>query len=229
MFKLSLKSALARKGRLLLTSLAVIAGCAFLSGVFVFSDTIRGTFDKLFANAYENTDAFVRSSNVIEADFGEESRDRVDDSLIPTIAATPGVSEAVGDVQSFARVSTLDGTEIGTDGPPKYGGVFTDSAASPWDLAEGTVPVGPEQVVIDRSSAKQGDIALGRSGRRHRRQRRTPLHRRRASRRSPTRTPPAARPGHCSTCRLHRSSWSESRARSTPSWSAATGRSPTRS
>jgi putative ABC transport system permease protein len=161
MFKLSLKSALARKGRLLLTSLAVIAGCAFLSGVFVFSDTIRGTFDKLFANAYENTDAYVRSSNVIEADFGEESRDRVDDSLIPTITATPGVSEAVGDVQSFARVSTLDGTEIGTDGPPKYGGVFTDSAASPWDLAEGTVPTGPDQVVIDRSSAKQGDIAVG--------------------------------------------------------------------
>ena len=50
--------------------------CAFLSGVFVFSDTIRGTFDKLFANAYENTDAFVRSSNEIEADFGDDSRDR---------------------------------------------------------------------------------------------------------------------------------------------------------
>ena len=80
MFRISLKSTLARKGRLLLTSLAVIAGCAFLSGVFVFSDTIRGSFDRLFANAYENTDAFVRSSNVIEADFGAESRDRIPDS-----------------------------------------------------------------------------------------------------------------------------------------------------
>ncbi len=51
MFKISLKSALARKGRLLLTSLAVIAGCAFLSGVFVFSDTIRGTFDARMVKA----------------------------------------------------------------------------------------------------------------------------------------------------------------------------------
>jgi putative ABC transport system permease protein len=75
-FRIALKSALAHKGRLLLTSLAIIAGCAFLSGVFVFSDTIRGSFDRLFADAYENTDAFVRTSNVIEGDAGEESRDR---------------------------------------------------------------------------------------------------------------------------------------------------------
>ena len=76
MFRVAFKSALARKGRLVLTSLAVIAGCAFLSGVFVFSDTIKGSFDRLFADAYEDTDAFVRSSNVIEGDFGSESRDR---------------------------------------------------------------------------------------------------------------------------------------------------------
>ena len=69
MFRVAFKSALARKGRLVLTSLAVIAGCAFLSGVFVFSDTIKGSFDRLFADAYEDTDAFVRSSNVIEGDF----------------------------------------------------------------------------------------------------------------------------------------------------------------
>jgi hypothetical protein len=212
----------------LLTSIAVIAGCAFLSGVFVFSDTIRGSFDTLFANAYANTDAFVRSSNVIEGDFGDESRDRLDDSLIDTIAAAPNVGEAVGDVQSFARISTLEGKELGREGPPKYGGVYIGSESSPWDLAEGAPPAGPEQVVIDRSSAKQGDIALAiRST--------SPPSAAHAaspssgSRRSPTRTPPAARPGHCSTCRLHRSSWSESRARSTPSWSAATGRSPTRS
>src|SRR5215210_7221271 len=137
MFRIALKSALARKGRLLLTSIAVVAGCAFLSGVFVFSDTIRGSFDRLFANAYENTDAFVRSSNVIEGDFGDESRDRIDDSLIAEVAALPVVSEAVGDVQSFARVSTIDGDEIGIDGPPKFGGVFQGSEASPWDIDEG--------------------------------------------------------------------------------------------
>ncbi len=161
MFRIALKSALARKGRLLLTSLAVIAGCAFLSGVFVFSDTIRGSFDRLFANAYEGTDAFVRSSNVIEADFGQETRDRVPDTLIAEIAGLTGVAEAYGDIQGFARVATEDGTVIGFDGPPKFAGVWIDSDAAPWELAEGTGPADATQVVIDRRSAKEGDIAVG--------------------------------------------------------------------
>lgn len=161
MFRIALKSTLARKGRLLLTALAIIAGCAFLSGVFVFSDTIRGTFDRLFANAYEKTDAFVRSSNVIEGDFGAESRDRLPDTLIAEIRSIPGVAEAEGDIQGFARVATADGTVIGQNGPPKYGGVYVASASSPWSLAEGRVASGPTEVVIDRRSAKEGPIAVG--------------------------------------------------------------------
>jgi putative ABC transport system permease protein len=40
MFKLALKGIMARKGRLLLTSLAVILGTSFLAGTFIFSDTL---------------------------------------------------------------------------------------------------------------------------------------------------------------------------------------------
>ena len=106
MFRISLKNVLARKGRLLLTSMAVIASCAFLSGVFVFSDTINASINRLFATAYAQTDAFVRSSNVIEGDFGADTRGRLPDSVIAEVAAVPGVTEARGDVQSFARIAT---------------------------------------------------------------------------------------------------------------------------
>lgn len=161
MLRIALKSALARKGRLLLTSLAVIAGCAFLSGVFVFSDTIRGSFDRLFADAYAGTDAYVRSSNVIEGEFGSESRDRLPDTVVDEIRALPGVRQAEGDIQGFARIATADGEVIGQDGPPKYGGVFVASDFSPWQLAEGRAATGATEVVIDRMSAKQGSIAIG--------------------------------------------------------------------
>ena len=70
MFKLSLRNIWSRKGRLLLTAAAVIAGSAFLSGVFVFTDTIKGSFNEMFASAYAKTDAVVRSGNVVEGDFG---------------------------------------------------------------------------------------------------------------------------------------------------------------
>ena len=161
MFRIALKSALAHKGRLLLTSLAIIAGCAFLSGVFVFSDTIRGSFDRLFADAYENTDAFVRSSNVIEGDFGEESRDRLDDARVEQILELPNVAEAHGDVTAFARIATADGTVIGQSGPPKFGGVYIDSENSPWRIADGAPPETAGEVVIDRRSAKEGEIDVG--------------------------------------------------------------------
>ncbi len=161
MFKLTLKNIWSRKGRLLLTAAAVIAGTAFLSGVFVFTDTIKGSFDRIFANAYENTDAFVRSSNVIEGQFDQETRDRIPDTLIPTVRAVPGVAEVEGDVQSVATMTDSNGDIVGFGGPPKFGGVFNGSDASPWRLAEGRAPVGPTEVVIDKGSSKSAKIKVG--------------------------------------------------------------------
>ena len=80
MFKLALKGIMARKGRLLLTSLAVILGTSFLAGTFIFSDTLTKSFHDLFAGVFEDTDAYVRSSQVIEGDFGAEERQRIPDS-----------------------------------------------------------------------------------------------------------------------------------------------------
>ena len=161
MLRIALKNVLARKGRLLLTAMAVIASCAFLSGVFVFSDTITGSFNRLFANAFSKTDAFVRSSNVIEGDFGEETRARIPDSLISTVAAAPGVAEASGYIQGFAQISTAAGKEIGIDGPPKFGSVYTGKDSSPWSIDEGRAAATSTEVVIDKRSAKEGKIKIG--------------------------------------------------------------------
>ena len=81
MFKLALKGIMARKGRLLLTSLAVILGTSFLAGTYIFSDTLTKSFDDLFADVFEDTDAYVRSTVVIEGDFGAEERQRIPESL----------------------------------------------------------------------------------------------------------------------------------------------------
>lgn len=161
MLRLSLKNIWSRKGRLLLTAIAVIAGTAFLSGVFVFTDTIKGSFNQMFADAYAGTDAVVRSSNVIEGQFGEEARDRISDSLVEVVRTLPGVAEAQGDVQSAATMTTAEGKVVGQDGPPKFGGVFSGSPASPFQLVEGHGPTNGTEVVIDRGSAKHSDIAVG--------------------------------------------------------------------
>ena len=57
MLLLSLKMTLARKGRLFLTSLAIILGTGFLSGTFIFSDTLSKTFDRLFTDVFRDVDS----------------------------------------------------------------------------------------------------------------------------------------------------------------------------
>ncbi|HAP76028.1 MAG TPA: hypothetical protein DCR14_08105 [Acidimicrobiaceae bacterium] len=131
MFKLSLKNIWSRKGRLILTALAVIAGTTFLSGVFVFTDTIKGSFDKLFANAYASTDAYVRSSDVIEGEFGNDLRAHISVDLVELVEAVPGVVAAQPDVGGTAAISNAEGDILGGDGPPQFGGVWHEGAPSP--------------------------------------------------------------------------------------------------
>ena len=161
MFRIALKNVLARKGRLLLSSLAVIAGCTFLSGVFVFSDTINSRIDTIFATAYDRTDAFVRSSVKIENDFGEDQRGTISTSLIDEVRAVPGVKAADGDVRGTAVITNPEGTIVGGEGPPQYGAVFANEESSPWRLEEGRAAQDGTEVVIDSSTADRGSIEVG--------------------------------------------------------------------
>jgi putative ABC transport system permease protein len=158
--RLSLRNIWSRKGRLVLTAIAVIAGAAFLNGVFVFTDTIKGSFNMMFATAYENTNAIVRSANVIEGQFGEEARDHIPASIVETVAAVEGVTEAKGDVTATA-VATFEGTTLGQDGPPKFAGAWIESEGSPWSIAEGEFPDAPDEVVLDRASSRAAGVKVG--------------------------------------------------------------------
>lgn len=163
MFKVSIKGILAHKTRLLLTALAVIMATAFLSSTYIFSDTIQNTFNTLFADAFRNTDAYVRSSNVIEADFGNKQRDRLPDSVIAEVKGVPGVSDAQGDVMGFASIIGTDGKPLvsGQTAPPTFGSVALTGDLATWDFVEGASPQGGDQVAIDKGSADKGHFAVG--------------------------------------------------------------------
>ncbi len=162
MFRLSLRNVWSRKGRLLLTAIAVIAGTAFLNGVFVFTDTIKGAFNSMFENAYEGTDAYVRSANVIEGQFGQDQRDRIAGGTVDAVRAVPGVAEAEGSVNGTATV-VYENTVLGIDGPPKFAGVWFTGSGSPWSIAEGRAPAAANEVVLDRKSAKLAKVPVGAS------------------------------------------------------------------
>ena len=161
MFLLSLKMTLARKGRLLLTSLAIILGTSFLSGTTIFSDTINSTFDRLFTDVFRDVDAYVRSTDSVDTGFGEQRAPSAV-SALDTILKVKGVSAAVGDMQSYARVIDKDGKPIGQDqGPPTFGGIASESSAGLWSVEDGRLAVGPKEMMLDRETAEKGKFEIG--------------------------------------------------------------------
>jgi putative ABC transport system permease protein len=163
MFVLAVKMTLARKGRLVLTSLAVILGTAFLSGTFVFRDTINQTFDRLFADVFRDVNAYVSSTTFLELDFGGEQRAATPVSVLDTVRGVEGVTSVTGDIQAFARVIGKDGEPLGSEGngPPTFGGIASSDSAGLWSITEGRLPVGSNEVVLDNATADNGEFVVG--------------------------------------------------------------------
>ena len=163
MFRIALKGILGRKARLVLTSLAVILGTAFLTGTSVFSATINRTFDNLFQDVFRNIDAYVRSEQVIEGDFGAEERQRIPVGIVDIVRGVPGVAEAVGDIQAYARVVGKDGKPLGADGngPPTFGSVGQPFKGQLWTITKGEFPKGGDQVALDEATADKAGYVLG--------------------------------------------------------------------
>ena len=163
MFRIALKSIVGRKARLVLTSLAVILGTAFLSGTSVFSATLDRTFNNLFEDVFKNIDGYVRSTQVVEGDFGVIERQRIPADYVDKVLAVPGVSDAVPDIQAFARIVGKDGKPIGTEGagPPTFGSVAVEFKGALWTIAQGRFPSGPAEVALDEASAEKAGYVLG--------------------------------------------------------------------
>jgi len=163
MFRIALKSIVGRKARLVLTSLAVILGTAFLSGTSVFSATLDRTFNNLFEDVFKNIDGYVRSTQVVEGDFGLIERQRIPADYVDKVLAVPGVSDAVPDIQAFARIIGKDGKPVGTEGagPPTFGSVAVEFKGALWTIAEGKFPKGPNEVALDEASAEKAGYVLG--------------------------------------------------------------------
>jgi putative ABC transport system permease protein len=159
------KGLLGHKFRFVATALAVTLGVAFTAGTLVLTDTIRTTFDNLFANVYQGTDAVVRAKAAFEGPPGAGTqRGRVDAALVDTVRRVEGVAAAEGDVGGYARLIGKDGQAIGNPatGAPALGLSWTENKAlNTFTIVTGTAPSRNDEVVIDRKSARDGDLNVG--------------------------------------------------------------------
>ncbi len=165
MFKTTLKSIRGHKARLIGTAFAVILGVSFLVGTLVFTDSVGKAFDNLFASVYEGTDAEVRSTETLDLGFGGEIRANMDESYAAQVAAVDGVAATDPYVAGTGQIIDANGEPIGNpgQGPPTFAFSWpaTDEV-NPWNLLDGSrAPSGPDELVVDSGSAKNGDLAVG--------------------------------------------------------------------
>ncbi len=163
MLRTTLKNLLARKLRLLLSALAVVAGVSFVTGTLVLTDTLNQTFDTLFANATRNVSVAVRAINAVDDSSAGNSPSRpVPSSLLDVVKGVPGVRAAVGDVDGTAVfVNPRTGKVLDTGGAPGLGTSWDGgTAVSAVEIAAGHAPHGQE-FVIDKSSADKAGLLIG--------------------------------------------------------------------
>ena len=135
MLRLTLRQVRADGLRLLLSSLAIVLGVAFVAGTLMFTDGMR-------AGAYERAGEFDRHTDL--AAYAET--DPLPPALVDRVRALDGVAAAAGELTGSAGV-------VGADGRPVLGyavlaAVPTEAALQSYDVVTGRLPQRPGEVVL---------------------------------------------------------------------------------
>lgn len=157
MWKATIRGLFARKVRLLLTALAILLGVAFVSGTYVLTDSVKQSFESVFAQTLTGVDLRVAGASELG---GSTSAGRIPEAVTGQVAAIPGVRSAQGFVQTtLAQFVAADGNTIGGGGPPTFGISWIDHG--PLRLTAGHAPRGPRQVAMDAGTARKHGFHVG--------------------------------------------------------------------
>ncbi|MEU1851186.1 ABC transporter permease [Streptomyces sp. NPDC019990] len=161
MLKATLRSFLAHKGRLLLSALAVLLSVAFVAGSLIFSDTVSGTFDRLFASTA--ADVTVSPKEGLDEAVPSGRTATLPAALAERVRRVDGVAAARAEVDvSGLTVVDEDNEPVGpTTGAPTLGIAWNPSGRSPVELTSGHAPRGAGQALLDSETAGRKDVRVG--------------------------------------------------------------------
>jgi len=165
MWKVTLKSLAAHKLRLALTALAVVLGVSFMAGTFVLTDTIKHTFDSLFAQTSAGKDAIVRGISQYTANGPRDSfggnRPLTPESILTTVRSTPGVAVAEGSVSGQVAVVARTGKALKKNAPTLAFSWSVNRQLSSLSLRSGRGPENDSEIAIDSGTARDQHWKVG--------------------------------------------------------------------
>ncbi len=162
MLRVAFKDLMARKRRLVTTSIAIVLGIAFLTGTQLLSTSLSNSIKGLVGDVYSGIDAVVRSPNTQQTPFGQPLRPAIPASVADEVAKVQGVraSQGVIEAQGGAELVDAQGKVFGGGfGPP----TITYNWLQDKDLRFGTLtdgrgPQADDEVALDFKTA--GDLGL---------------------------------------------------------------------
>ncbi|NBE79693.1 ABC transporter permease [Micromonospora rubida] len=148
MIRLTLRLMRADALRLMLSSLAVVLGVAFIAGTLIFTDGME-------QGAYDRAGTFDRHTDL--AVYAEQTP--IPPALVEQVRAVDGVRAADGELTGTAGV-------VGSDGRPVLGfavlaAIPTDPALQSYDVVAGRLPQRPGELVLDAPTVAEEGFALG--------------------------------------------------------------------
>ena len=151
---------MARKFRILLTILAVVSGVAFVSGAFILTDSVKVAINNLFVELRGEVDLEIRTT-IAFGDSARAQRDPVPISLMSDIQNVDGVRLVEANLLRESTIIKENGEPLQTSGPAFGISWNGPDGLDGRTLLEGSIPLGADEVAIDKSSAKRAGYKLG--------------------------------------------------------------------
>jgi putative ABC transport system permease protein len=152
----ALRNLRAHKVRLALTLISVLLGTAFVAGSLVFTDSLKKSFDDIFATNDKNIDTRV----VAVHDY----QPGVPVGEVGHLKDVAGVKAVEGKISGNVVLVDSAGKKISTGGAPSEGGAWNPAASSIDPVptfAAGRAPTRAGEVVVNDSAAKQYHLGVG--------------------------------------------------------------------
>jgi putative ABC transport system permease protein len=156
MRRVSRRSLVAHKVRLALTVISVVLGTAFVAGSFVFTDTLKHTFNGIFGDADKGVDVRVDARNTSDPGVPVALADR--------LRSVPGVRAVQLEVSTPLVLIGKDGHRVSSGGAPSEGTLWNppgESIKAAPTFVAGHPPAALGQVVINEGAAKKSKLGVG--------------------------------------------------------------------
>ena len=163
MIGVALKGLLGRKLRAALTAFAIVLGVAMISGSLVLTDTLSKSFDSIYNETYEATDAVISSEEATNTADTTSQAPAFSADVLREVEGLPGVRLAQGSVEDSARLVDEKGKAIGNADEGVAVGVdpAADQSLNPLKLVAGKWPQGDGQIAIDKATADRQHFEVG--------------------------------------------------------------------